>query len=147
MGQAQISSPASSYRTIPSRMLVLLTAATSLAGTPGGRERLADAGADERPVARRVEDLRARVAGQLRVRPLALADGELAAVGVERMARQLPVPRSIASVAVIGRPAGPSGRAVGEVDERLAARQPLDLGRGQLAAAPERLVRWSRRCG
>ena len=82
-GQAQISRPAASYRTIPSRMLVLLTAAISPAGMPAFDIGLADAVAEQPPVARGVERLRARHPGHGRMRPLALADPDLMAEVVE----------------------------------------------------------------
>ena len=143
-GQAQISRPAASYRTMPSRMLVLLTAAMSRRAEPGPRERLADALADEPPVPFRVEDLGAWDAGHGGMRPLALTDGRPAARRDRTStARQLPVPRSMASRWAIRRPS-PSTRSepgpVGQIDQRLAAREPLDLGRRHLAAVMERLV-------
>ncbi len=62
-------------------------------------------------------------------------------------ARQLPVPRSIAITCASGMvPHLPKHGRVGQVCERLAGRQPADLGGGHLAAVAHRLVTWRRRC-
>ena len=151
-GRPRSRGPPASYRTIPSRMLVLLTAAMSAAVAPDRCDRLADAVADQPPVAGRVEDLRAGHAGQGRV--ATTRAGPIATwrpSSSKSTARQLPVPRSMASRWRIRRPIpvrrAASAVAVGDVDERLAGDAALDLGDRHLARRGGASRRSPRRCG
>ena len=99
-GQAQSSRPA---RVVEHHALAhagrARPPAMSAPPTPAAAQRLAHALADQRPVGRGVEDLRARARrARSAVRPLALADRRAARRRASNStARQLPVPASIAS--------------------------------------------------
>ena len=82
-GRPTARSPRSFHTTMPSRMLVALTAAMSAPETPARSQRLAHALADQRPVGAGREHLRTGHAGLLVVLPLALPEPDRVTAAVE----------------------------------------------------------------